>query len=54
MLDEPTAGKYLSAVKSLLRCSADWLPTPACGIMGVQPDISVRPQIVATSEDESF
>ena len=52
MLDEPTAGKYFGGevaapvfgetVQQTLR------------VMGVQPDISIRPQIVATTVQESF
>jgi cell division protein FtsI (penicillin-binding protein 3) len=52
MLDEPTAGKYFGgevaapvfseAVQQTLR------------VMGVQPDISIQPQIVANAVQESF
>jgi cell division protein FtsI (penicillin-binding protein 3) len=52
MLDEPSAGKYFGgevaapvfseAVQQTLR------------VMGVQPDIAIRPQIVADMVQESF
>ena len=52
MLDEPSAGKYFGGEVAAPVFSE--LVQHSLRIMGVQPDISVRPQVVAAAEDESF
>jgi len=52
MLDEPTAGKYFGGEVAAPVFSE--LVQHSLRIMGVQPDISVRPQVVSSTEDESF
>ena len=52
MLDEPTGGKYYGGQVAAPVFSD--LVQHSLRIMGVQPDISVQPQIVAIAEDESF
>ena len=52
MLDEPTGGQYYGGQVAAPVFSE--LVQHSLRIMGVQPDISVRPQIVSAAEDESF
>ena len=52
MLDEPTAGKYFGGEVAAPVFSETVQQT--LRVMGVQPDISIRPQIVATTVQESF
>jgi cell division protein FtsI (penicillin-binding protein 3) len=52
MLDEPTGGKYFGGEVAAPVFSE--LVQHSLRIMGVQPDISVRQQIVSVAEDESF
>ena len=52
MLDEPTAGKYFGGEVAAPVFSETVQQT--LRVMGVQPDISIRPQIVANTVQESF
>jgi cell division protein FtsI (penicillin-binding protein 3) len=52
MLDEPSAGKYFGGEVAAPVFSETVQQT--LRVMGVQPDISIRPQIVATAVQESF
>jgi cell division protein FtsI (penicillin-binding protein 3) len=52
MLDEPSAGKYFGGEVAAPVFSQTVQQT--LRVMGVQPDISIRPQIVATAVQESF
>ena len=52
MLDEPTGGQYYGGQIAAPVFSD--LVQHSLRIMGVQPDISVHPQIVAAAEEESF
>jgi cell division protein FtsI (penicillin-binding protein 3) len=52
MLDEPSAGQYYGGQVAAPVFSE--LVQHSLRIMGVQPDISVQPQIVSIAEDESF
>jgi cell division protein FtsI (penicillin-binding protein 3) len=52
MLDEPTGGQYYGGQVAAPVFSE--LVQHSLRIMGVQPDISVQPQIVAAAEEESF
>ena len=52
MLDEPSAGKYYGGEVAAPVFSQTVQQT--LRVMGVQPDISIRPQIVATAVQESF
>ena len=52
MLDEPSAGKYYGGEVAAPVFSETVQQT--LRVMGVQPDISIRPQIVANAIEESF
>ena len=52
MLDEPSAGKYFGGEVAAPVFSETVQQT--LRVMGVQPDISIRPQIVANAVEESF
>ena len=52
MLDEPSAGKYYGGEVAAPVFSETVQQT--LRVMGVQPDISIRPQIVANAAEESF
>ena len=52
MLDEPSAGKYYGGEVAAPVFSETVQQT--LRVMGVQPDISIRPQIVAKAVEESF
>jgi cell division protein FtsI (penicillin-binding protein 3) len=52
MLDEPNAGKYYGGEVAAPVFSETVQQT--LRVMGVQPDISIRPQIVAQAVEESF
>jgi len=52
MLDEPSAGKYFGGEVAAPVFSETVQQT--LRVMGVQPDISIRPQIVANAAEESF
>ncbi len=52
MLDEPSAGKYYGGEVAAPVFSETVQQT--LRVMGVQPDISIRPQIVANAVEESF
>jgi len=52
MLDEPTAGKYFGGEVAAPVFSETVQQT--LRVMGVQPDIAIRPQIVANAVQESF
>jgi len=52
MLDEPSAGKYFGGEVAAPVFSETVQQT--LRVMGVQPDISIRPQIVANAAQESF
>jgi cell division protein FtsI (penicillin-binding protein 3) len=52
MLDEPTAGKYFGGEVAAPVFSET--VQQALRVMGVQPDITIRPQVVATGVQESF
>jgi len=52
MLDEPSAGKYFGGEVAAPVFSETVQQT--LRMMAVQPDMAVRPQIVATAVDESF
>ncbi len=52
MLDEPSAGKYYGGEVAAPVFSETVQQT--LRVMGVQPDISIRPQIVAKTVEESF
>jgi cell division protein FtsI (penicillin-binding protein 3) len=52
MLDDPSAGQYYGGQVAAPVFSE--LVQHSLRIMGVQPDISVHPQIVAAAEEESF
>ena len=52
MLDEPSAGKYYGGEVAAPVFSETVQQT--LRVMGVQPDISIRPQIVANTVQESF
>jgi len=52
MLDEPSAGKYFGGEVAAPVFSQTVQQT--LRVMGVQPDISIHPQIVATAVQESF
>ena len=52
MLDEPTAGKYFGGEVAAPVFSETVQQT--LRVMGVQPDISIRPQIVTNTVQESF
>jgi cell division protein FtsI (penicillin-binding protein 3) len=52
MLDEPSAGKYFGGDVAAPVFSETVQQT--LRMMGVQPDMAVRPQILATVEQESF
>jgi len=52
MLDEPSAGKYYGGEVAAPVFSETVQQT--LRVMGVQPDISIRPQIVANGVEESF
>jgi cell division protein FtsI (penicillin-binding protein 3) len=51
-LDEPSAGKYFGGEVAAPVFSETVQQT--LRMMAVQPDMAVRPQIVATAVDESF
>jgi cell division protein FtsI (penicillin-binding protein 3) len=52
MLDEPSAGKYYGGEVAAPVFSETVQQT--LRVMGVQPDITIRPQIVANAVQESF
>jgi len=52
MLDEPSAGKYYGGEVAAPVFSET--VQQSLRVMGVQPDISIRPQIVANAAEESF
>ena len=52
MLDEPSAGKYYGGEVAAPVFSET--VQQSLRVMGVQPDISIRPQIVANAIEESF
>lgn len=52
MLDEPSAGKYFGGEVAAPVFSETVQQT--LRVMGVQPDIAIRPQVVATGVQESF
>ncbi len=52
MLDEPSAGKYFGGEVAAPVFSETVQQT--LRVMGVQPDIAIRPQVVATTVQESF
>jgi len=52
MIDEPTAGKYFGGDVAAPVFSE--MVQQTLRILGVQPDLAVRPQIVANAEEESF
>jgi cell division protein FtsI (penicillin-binding protein 3) len=52
MLDEPTAGKYFGGEVAAPVFSET--VQQALRVMGLQPDITIRPQVVATGVQESF
>jgi cell division protein FtsI (penicillin-binding protein 3) len=52
MIDEPTNGKYFGGDVAA-PVFADTVQQ-TLRMMGVQPDMAVRPQIVAKAEEESF
>ena len=52
MLDEPSAGKYYGGEVAAPVFSETVQQT--LRVMGVQPDIGIRPQIVANAVEESF
>jgi len=52
MLDEPSAGKYFGGEVAAPVFSETVQQT--LRVMGVQPDITIRPQIVAKAVEESF
>jgi len=52
MLDEPTAGKYFGGEVAAPVFSETVQQT--LRVMGVQPDIAIKPQVVATAVQESF
>jgi cell division protein FtsI (penicillin-binding protein 3) len=52
MLDEPSAGKYFGGEVAAPVFSETVQQT--LRMLGVQPDMAVRPQIVAQAVEESF
>jgi len=52
MIDEPTAGKYYGGDVAAPVFSETVQQT--LRMLGVQPDIAVRPQVVAQAVEESF
>jgi len=52
MIDEPSAGKYYGGDVAAPVFSETVQQT--LRIMGIQPDLAVRPQIVAQAAEESF
>jgi cell division protein FtsI (penicillin-binding protein 3) len=52
MIDEPTAGQYYGGAVAAPVFSE--VVQQTLRVLGVQPDMAVRPQIVAQAVEESF